>query len=274
MQRKRLIIVLVLALVTGIGAGFVVLDYLSKPMESVAAEATRTRPVVVAARDLAAGTILQPLDVKVVEWPASLAPASYSSDESVVIGRGLIAHVTADEPLLESKLAERGQGGGLPVVIPDGMRAVSVKVDEVIGVAGFVLPGTRVDVLATFADGGDRQEAVTRVILQNVEALAAGQTTQPDAQGTPKTVPVITLLVSPEEAEDLTLAATQGQIQLALRGTLDQESIRTDGSRVGGLVRGAQPAAAPRPRVASRTGSSGQQVITYNGSEKTVTEFR
>ncbi|HJR54037.1 MAG TPA: Flp pilus assembly protein CpaB [Gemmatimonadota bacterium] len=274
MQRKRLIMVLVLALVTGIGAGFVVLDYLSKPMESVAAEATRTRPVVVAARDLAAGTILQPLDVKVVEWPASLAPASYSSDESVVIGRGLIAHVTADEPLLESKLAERGQGGGLPVVIPDGMRAVSVKVDEVIGVAGFVLPGTRVDVLATFADGGDRQEAVTRVILQNVEALAAGQTTQPDAQGTPKTVPVITLLVSPEEAEDLTLAATQGQIQLALRGTLDQESIRTDGSRVGGLVRGAQPAPAPRPRVASRTSSSGQQVITYNGSEKTVTEFR
>ena len=162
------------------------------------------------------------------------------------------------------------RAGDEPVVIPDGMRAVSVKVDEVIGVAGFVLPGTRVDVLATF---GDRDAAITRVILQNVEALAAGQTTQPDAQGKPQTVPVITLLVSPEEAEDLTLAATQGQIQLALRGTLDQQSVRTDGSRVGGLVRGAT--AEPVRRVAASTAprSPAQRVITYNGAEKTVAEF-
>jgi pilus assembly protein CpaB len=155
-------------------------------------------------------------------------------------------------------------------VIPDGMRAVSVKVDEVIGVAGFVLPGTRVDVLATF---GDRDEAVTRVILQNVEALAAGQTTQPDAQGKPQTVPVITLLVSPEEAEDLTLAATQGQIQLALRGTLDQQSVPTDGSRVGGLVRGASTEPVRRVTASAAPRSSSQRVITYNGAEKTVAEF-
>lgn len=268
MQRKRILIVLAFALVCGIGAGFMIFEYLRAPVESAAAPTDRTRPVVVAARDLAAGTILQPLDVKVVEWPAELAPATYASDEAAVLGRGLVAHVSADEPLLESKLAQSGQGG-LPVVIPDGMRAVSVKVDEVIGVAGFVLPGTRVDVLATF---GDRDAAVTRVILQNVEALAAGQTTQPDAQGKPQTVPVITLLVSPEEAEDLTLAATQGQIQLALRGTLDQQSVRTDGSRVGGLVRGAT--AEPVRRVASTAPrSSAQRVITYNGAEKTVAEF-
>jgi pilus assembly protein CpaB len=268
-----MIIVLGLALLSGMGAGFVVLEYLRSPIESVAAETSRTRPVVVAARDLAAGTILQPIDIKVIQWPADLAPATYPSDESAILGRGLVAHVSADEPLLETKLAQRGQGGGLPVVIPEGMRAVSVKVDEVIGVAGFVLPGTRVDVLATFAVGGDRDDAVTRVILQNVEALAAGQTTQPDAQGKPQTVPVITLLVSPEEAEDLTLAATQGQIQLALRGTLDQESIRTDGSRVGGLVRGAQAEPVRRVATGSRATSSSQRVITYNGAEKTVTDF-
>jgi len=273
MQRKQMIIVLGLALLFGAGAGFVVLEYLRTPLESVAAETSQTRPVVVAARDLTAGTILQPLDVKVVAWPADLAPAAYPSDESAVIGRAVVAHVSADEPFLETKLAQRGQGGGLPVVIPDGMRAVSVKVDEVIGVAGFVLPGTRVDVLATFDVGSDREDAVTRVILQNVEAIAAGQTTQPDAQGKPQTVPVITLLVSPEEAEDLTLAATQGQIQLALRGTLDRESIRTDGSRVGGLVRGAQPEPARRVASGSRSTSSSQRVITYNGAEKTVTEF-
>jgi pilus assembly protein CpaB len=268
-----MIIVLGLALLSGIGAGFVVLDYLRAPMVSVAAETTQTRPVVLAARDLAAGTILQPLDIKVVQWPAGLAPPTYLSDESAVLGRGLIAHVTADEPLLEAKLAMPGQGGGLSVVIPEGMRAVSVKVDEVIGVAGFVLPGTRVDVLATFAEDGDRDVAVTRVILQNVETLAAGQTTQPDAEGKPQTVPVITLLVSPEEAEDLTLAATEGQIQLALRGSLDQESVRTDGSRVGGLVRGTRAEPARPVAASSRVASSRERVITYNGAEKTVTEF-
>lgn len=269
MQRKRILIVLGFALLCGIGAGFMIFEYLRAPVDSVAAPTDRTRPVVVAARDLAAGTILQPLDIKVVEWPAELAPATYASDEAAVLGRGLVAHVSADEPLLEAKLAQSGQGG-LPVVIPDGMRAVSVKVDEVIGVAGFVLPGTRVDVLATF---GDRDAAVTRVILQNVEALAAGQTTQPDAQGKPQTVPVITLLVSPEEAEDLTLAATQGQIQLALRGTLDQESVRTDGSRVGGLVRGATTEPVRRVAASAAPRSPSQRVITYNGAEKTVAEF-
>jgi pilus assembly protein CpaB len=269
MQRKRILIVLGFALVCGIGAGFMIFEYLRAPEESVAAPTDRTRPVVVAARDLAAGTILQPLDIKVVEWPAELAPATYARNEAAVLGRGLVAHVSADEPLLEAKLAQAGQGG-LPVVIPDGMRAVSVKVNEVIGVAGFVLPGTRVDVLATFGDGN---EAVTRVILQNVEALAAGQTTQPDAQGKPQTVPVITLLVSPEEAEDLTLAATQGQIQLALRGTLDQESVRTDGSRVGGLVRGATAEPVRRVAASAASRSSAQRVITYNGAEKTVAEF-
>lgn len=273
MQRKPLIILLGFALLSGVGAGFVVLEYLRTPVESVAAEATGTRPVVIAARDLSAGTILQPLDIKVVEWPANLAPPTYPSDASVVLGRGLVVAVSADEPLLLTKLANRGQGGGLPVVIPEGMRAVSVRVDEVIGVAGFVLPGTRVDVLATFAASGGRDDAVTRLILQNVEALAAGQTTQPDAQGKPQMVPVITLLVSPEQAEDLTLAATQGQIQLALRGTLDRESIRTDGSRIGGLVRGPQADPTLPVRAGSRAVSSSQRVITYNGAEKTVTDF-
>lgn len=274
MQRKRMMIVLGLALICGIGAGLVILDYLRAPVESMAAETSATRPVVVAARDLAAGTILQPPDIRVVQWPADLASATYPGDAAAVVGRGLVTQVSADEPLLETKLASRGKGGGLPVIIPEGMRAVSVKVDEVIGVAGFVLPGTRVDVLATFGVGGKGEDAVTRVILQNAEALAAGQTTQPDAQGKPQTVPVITLLVSPEEAEDLTLAATQGQIQLALRGTLDQESIRTDGARVGGLIRVGQ--SEPPRRVTSRPSAAAtpsQKVITYNGAEKTVTEF-
>jgi pilus assembly protein CpaB len=156
------------------------------------------------------------------------------------------------------------------------MRAVSVKVDEVIGVAGFVLPGTRVDVLVTLTPSADRDEAATRVILQNVQALASGQTIQRNANGEPQTATVITLLVTPEQAEKLTLGATEGQIQLALRNTLDMAEVETEGIKAATLVRTAappQPAAQSSARAPRRTSSGGTSVITYNGAERTVTTF-
>lgn len=155
MQRKRMIIALGLVLLSGIGAGSVVLGDLRMPgrssddvttwetssMEDVAAETSQTGQVVVAARDLPAGTVLQPLDIKVVQRPGDRAPPTYASDESAVLGRELIAHVSADEPLLETTLAQPGQGSGRPGVISEGTGADSVKVDEGIDVAGSVLPG-------------------------------------------------------------------------------------------------------------------------------------
>jgi pilus assembly protein CpaB len=155
------------------------------------------------------------------------------------------------------------------------MRAVSVKVDEVIGVAGFVLPGTRVDVLVTLSDGGDREEAATRVILQNVRTVASGQTIQKDANGEPQNATVITLLVTPEESEKLTLAATEGQIQLALRNTLDMAEVETDGIKAATLVRTEAPPQPARPaaRGPRRATGGGTSVITYNGAERTVTTF-
>lgn len=273
-RKRRKWIALVLALVSGGAAGYLALNYLDKPITgtataTAAGDATR---VVVAARDLDVGAVLGPADVKLVDWPARALPPGFAGSVREVVGRGVIQAVSLNEPLLATKLATAEEGGGLPIVIPAGMRAVSVKVDEVIGVAGFVLPGTRVDVLVTLNPSSDREEAATRVILQNVQALAAGQTIQRDVDGEPQTVTVITLLVTPEQAEQLTLASTEGRIQLALRNTLDTAEVETEGAKAKTLV--GSPAAPPRTtRRSTATVRRGTTVVTYNGSERTETTF-
>ena len=140
--------------------------------------------------------------------------------------RALITAVAENEPILEGKLAPIQSGAGLPATIPEGMRGLSVAVNEVVGVAGFVGPGTMVDVLATGSVAGGRGggDNITRTILQNVRVLAAGQKIEQDKDGKPQTVPVITLLVTPDDAAKLTMAATEGKIQLALRNTIDMKS--------------------------------------------------
>ena len=140
------------------------------------------------------------------------------------------------EPVLESKLADLAAGGGLPPLIPEGMRALSVRVDEVIGVAGFVTPQTRVDVILTMTPIGS-DDPVSKVILQNVQALAAGQVIQRNEEGEPMLVTVVTVLVTLEEAEKLVLATNQGRIQMALRNTLDLEEIETPGERASQIGR-------------------------------------
>lgn len=274
-RKRRKWMALVLALVCGGAAGYLALGYMNRPLSPRSASASATTHIVVAARDLALGTVLAPGDVKKIAWPSLTVPPGYAASEDQVMGRGLITPVSANEPLMTAKLADKEAGGGLPIVIPEGMRAVSVEVDEVIGVAGFVVPGTRVDVLVTFSESGDRDEAATRVILQNVQALASGQTSQRSANGEPQTATVITLLVTPEQAEKLTLAATEGHIQLALRNTLDMAEVETDGIRAATLVRTEappQPAARSAARGSQRA-SGGTSVITYNGAERTVTTF-
>ncbi len=275
MRNKKTFIVLLLAIVCGGMAGYLVLGYLQTRMKTAVAGPTTTTPVVVAARDLAVGSVLSPADLKVVEWPSTNVPSGASSDRNAVVGRGVIIPITTDEPLLDAKLASKEAGGGLSIAIPEGMRAVSVKVDEVIGVAGFVLPGTRVDVLVTLNPTNDEAAAVTRAVLQNVRVVASGQTTQKDAEGKPQTVTVITLLVTPDQAEELTLAATEGRIQLALRNSMDVEEVDTKGAKVARLVTGTE-AAAPAARPAARRSApanNGQSVIMYNGSERSVTTF-
>jgi pilus assembly protein CpaB len=252
-RKNRPFILLALAVISGGAAAYLAMQYIRQQARPLISSGPKNAEVVVAAHDLPLGTVLGERDVKTVEWVGGAVPLGFIGSIPEALGRGLITPVQENEPLLEGKLARRGAGGGLPVIIDQGMRALSVAVDQVVGVAGFVLPSTRVDVLLTMNDASGSKEQSTRVIMQNVKTLAAGQSIQQDKEGKAQTVPVVTLLVTPEQAETLALAANQGRIQLALRNMLDTLHVETRGTRVSALLFGppANRAAAPRPRTAA-----------------------
>jgi pilus assembly protein CpaB len=161
------------------------------------------------------------------------------------MGRGVILPISRGEFILPSKLAPENAGSGLPSLIPPGMRAVSVRVNEVVSVAGFVGPGTRVDILLTGTPNGS-SESQTTTVLQNVAVIASGQRLERNASGDAQNTPVITLLVSPDDAERLTLASSEGRIQLALRNPLDTRQDGVAPANAKGLYQGGTPAAAPQ----------------------------
>lgn len=250
MARMRVFIVLVLAITAGGAFAFGTYNYVQK--QPAASAPMATRPVMTAAADLQVGAEIGRDDVRVVEWPAHALPAKSIGDPDDVIGRGLIVPMIENEPFLPSKLASKDAGAGLPPAIPPGLRAVSVKVNEVIGVAGYVLPGTRVDVVATVSPTLQQADMTSRVILTNVQVLAAGTKIDRDTEkNKPVAVTVVTLLVTPEEAERLTLASTEGKIQLALRNPLDKTTPPTRGVRPAMLL--GAPATTPRAIARARS---------------------
>jgi pilus assembly protein CpaB len=204
---------------------------------------------VVATTDLPMGTMVTKDYVKLVAWPAS-SPVSkgFTTIESVV-NRGLIDAVSANEPLTETKLASLEAGAGLPPSIKQGMRAVSVKVNEVVGVAGFVIPGTHVDVMVTLRRS-DTKDSMTRVVVSDVQVLTAGtrydQGKARDGQPIPTTV--VTLLVTPSDAERIALAASEGEVMLTLRNPMDRKPTETTGIRTAALL-GQAPVTAPVVRI-------------------------
>ena len=198
------------------------------------AEVVEMKDVVVAARPLPVGLTVKAADVKVVKIPAQAFPKGAFSKPEDVLDRPVVANILAEEPILEGRLAQRGSGVGLAPVIPVGMRAVTVRVNDVVGVAGFVLPGMRVDVLITGNPPGNRT-TVTKTILQNILVLSAGKTLQTDASGKPVDAPNVTLLVTPQQAELLTLAGNEGRIQLVLRNGGDQNIENTTGLSLAAL---------------------------------------
>ena len=244
MARMRIFIVLVLAIAAGGVFAFATYNYV-KRLPGAGAEAIPTKPVLVAAADLEVGAEITKDSVRLIDWPSNAAPANAFADPNEVIGRGLVMPMIQNEPFLDMKLAPKGAGSGLPPAIPPGLRAVSVKVNEVIGVAGYVLPGTHVDVVATVSPTQASTDMTSKVILTNVQVLAAGTKIE---QGTgndkPIAVSVVTLLVDPEQAERLTLASTEGKIQLALRNPLDKATPVTRGVKPASLLGG--PATTPR----------------------------
>jgi pilus assembly protein CpaB len=275
MRRKRTLLALALAIVSGLVAGIASIRYLQdRPTPLLASESNaETQPVAVAARDLGVGDVLKIDDVRLVDWPAGSVPAGYAGSMAEVIGRSLITDVSVNEPLMATKLADTGLYGLVPL-IPPGMRALSVRVDEVVGVAGFVTPRTRVDVILTMTVPGGR-DPISKVILQNVQTLAAGQEIQQNEEGEPMTVTVVTVLVTPEDAEKLSLASSQGKIQMALRHTLDLETVETSGQYASRLFSVASSSTARRViRSAPTSATSSESIIEmYQGGVRTLISY-
>jgi len=239
-MRNRIFLVMIMAVTVGSVFAFATYNYVQKaPSKMVTIP---TRPVVVAAADLDVGAELGRDDIRIIDWPANAVPKDAFGDPKDVIGRGLVLPVIQNEPILPMKLSSTEAGAGLPPVIPPGLRAVSVRVNEVIGVAGYVLPGTHVDVVATVNPSDKRGEITSKVILTNVQVVAAGTKIDRETdKNKPIPVTVVTLLVAPEESERLTLASNEGKIQLALRNPLDKATPTTKGIRPAALLGAAPP---------------------------------
>ena len=202
--------------------------------------------IVVAANELPPGITLAAKDVTLQEWPGDVPPlvGSFSKTEDVV-GRPLIRSMGAREPILQRDLAVQGSGIGLSAKIPAGMRATAVHSGEIVGVAGFLFPGSHVDVLATFTPPGGTSP-VTQTVLQDVQVLTAGQTIEPDPQGKPETVNVVTLLLSPEDSQKVLLTSGLGNIQFVLRNGADQKNVEIRPTRLAQLLESETP---PAPSV-------------------------
>jgi len=230
-----------------------------------APESKEMKDVVVAAKPLSLGGSIKPGDVKVSKIPVDQFPKGGFSKVEEVMDRPVVSNILLEEPIIVGRLGERGSGQGIAPIIPVGMRAVTVRVTEVVGVAGFVLPGMRVDVLVT-GRPPDSNDTVTTTVLQNIVVVSAGQTYQPDARGQAINASTVTLLASPEQAELLTLAGNEGRIQLVLRNGSDHGIEKTSGRQLAELfgrgsgkkssrqqpagdgVTAEMPVPAPRPR--------------------------
>jgi pilus assembly protein CpaB len=273
MARMRVFVVLALALTAGGVLAFGTYNYIQKTPAQASASIPTTA-VVVAAADLDIGAELTRDDVKVIQWPSNAVPQGTMKDANEAVGRGVILPMIQNEPILPTKLAAKDAGAGLPPVIPPGLRAVSVRVNEVIGVAGYVVPGTRVDVVVTLSPTNKQEETTSKVILTDVQVLAAGTKIERDTEkGKPIPVNVVTLLVNPDESERLTLAATEGKIQLALRNPLDRDNPSTRGIRPAMLLGTAPPVrqyprAVPAVAVKAVPGDPGVTVEIIRGDKR------
>ena len=216
-----------------------------------------TTQIVVAALPVSVGAKLTEADVRLVAWPKASPIEGSLHSVSEAIGRGVLVSMVPNEPILATKLAAEGSGAGLMSTIPDGMRAVSVKVNDVIGVAGFVVPGSRVDVILSGSPTSSGNVEMSKVFLENIQVLAAGQNVASDDAGRPLNVQVVTLLVTPEQSEALALASVEGRIQLALRNPLDLEEMKPNAVRrehlFHGVGSGYAPPPAPAPKPVART---------------------
>jgi pilus assembly protein CpaB len=239
-RNTRTVIVLVVAILMAAIASYgVYLAVKAMPVKEV--EVVRTQAVV-ATHPLNVGTLVTKDDLKLVPWPAASPVPGMFTEVDKAVNRGVIVAISENEPLTEAKLAPIGSGAGLPPTITEGMRALSVRVNEIIGVAGFVIPGTRVDVLVTVKRPDNTTQ--TRAVLSNVQVLTAGTRYDQERatkEGKPIPTSVVTLLLTPDDAEKMTLASEEGRVMLALRNPLDTAPTKTEGARMASLLGEASP---------------------------------
>jgi pilus assembly protein CpaB len=274
-MNRRLATVLFSAFAVAAICSFLVYRVIGNRLGAVQPKATQ---VIVAATDIKLGSLLRDVDLSTADFVGSL-PKGAILKKADAIGRGVVSNLYQGEPIIDSRLAAPGSGGGLAATIRPGMRACAVRVDEVVGVAGFVTPGMRVDVLISGNPPGPMNTTEgqkVRTLFQNVEVLSAGTDIQKDNEGKPQQVQVVNLLVTPEQAELLSLASTQAHIQLVLRNPLDTQTAQLSGSAVTQLYSDAKPALKPLafPRRVTRPVQSQLYVIeVFNGSKRSEEKF-
>ncbi len=253
-MNNRFASVLAFALVVATVASAAVYHLVTINLQSVSKMPIASQRTLVAARTLETGSLIQDADLRWVNT-AGAAGRAVITDRAQAVGRGVISTIYEGEPISTARLAPKGAGAGLASMIPVGKRAVALKIDEVVGLAGFVVPGMRVDVIVAGgnADAG-RNGTLSRTALQNIEVLSAGKVIEKTADGKPQDAQVVNLLVTPDQAEVLSLASTEAKVQLVLRNPLDTKEAATHGTSVAALF-GLSPAAvakAPAPvRVAT-----------------------
>ncbi len=245
MFNRRALLFGLLALTLGLAGAYLNYEWLSAQAPKTVTEIVKAGPVTVevvtAQADVGAGEVIRDIHLTAVDWPRDLLPPGALVAPARAEGRVSRRSIATGEPILETALLPEGTEAGLSPIIGDGMRAVAVKVDEVIGIAGFVKPGARVDVLATIKNRrGGTGATYSKVILQDVKVLAIDQSLEKVEAGEPQLVSVVTLEVGPADSQKLTFAAHEGKLQLALRNPADGEEVRTR-SVTSATLRGAAP---------------------------------
>ena len=276
-MNRRLLNVLLIAFLIAAGCSYLVYRLVGNRL--VAAQPKSTR-VIVAATDVKLGSVLRDVDLTTTEMTGPL-PQNVIIRREDAVGRGVISNLYQGEPILGNRLAAVGSGGGLAATIRQGMRACAVKVDEVVGVAGFVTPGMRVDVLISGNPPGaanTNEGPKVKTLLQNIEVLSAGTDIQKDAEGKPQQVQVVNLLVTPDDAELLSLASNQTRIQLVLRNPLDTTVTNPPGTAMANLFVGKSTPAKSQPAVITRKAQPNPSsrvllIEVFNGSKRSEEKF-
>jgi pilus assembly protein CpaB len=246
MRNKRFLFVLAGALVFGLLAAVSVSRYLS----SAQAYTKNLNMIAVAKVAIPVGTKIIPEQVMMVQFPKESTPDGTFDTAAKLTDRVAVVNIGAREPITDSRLAPEGTAGGLSAVIPEGYRAMTVKVDDVVGISGFIMPGTLVDVVVVIRpdDSTASQGPISKIVLQNIKVLANGQNIdKPENQRDANSVKVVTLLVTPEQAEKLALASSEGKLQLVMRNSIDQGDEQTTGVNKRGLLTGERATPAPDP---------------------------